>query len=79
MSLAFNSVTAFKCQPFESLNEFFQIKYHGKIYSPRGLVQCENVQIMDACAMYIFLPDGTAQIYSVLRNHLEEAEQIWLI
>lgn len=48
---------------------FFQFKYHGKIYSPRGLVQCENVRIMDACALYIFLPDGTAQIYSVLRNH----------
>lgn len=48
---------------------FFQFKYHGKIYSLRGLVQCENVRIMDACALYIFLPDGTAQIYSVLRNH----------
>ena len=48
---------------------FFQFKYHSKIYSPRGLVQCENVQIMHACALYIFLPDGTAQIYSVLHKH----------
>lgn len=52
---------------------FFQFKYHGKIYSLRGLVQCENVQIMDACALCIFLPDGTAQIYSVLHNHFRRA------
>lgn len=52
---------------------FFQFKYHGKIHSPRGLVQCENVRIMGTCAVYIFLPDGTAQIHSVLHNCFRRA------
>lgn len=52
---------------------FFQFKYHGQIHSPRGLVQCENVRIMGTCAVYIFLPDGTAQIHSVLHNCFRRA------
>lgn len=38
-------------------------------YIPTEAWYSENVRIMDACALYIFLPDGTAQIYSVLHNH----------